>query len=836
MARESSYQSIGNPLQLGRLPKRRPDIAMRYLPCTPVEDSRHTLEIVRVAFVIGLAAIAVHYFAVFPQGPFPFLMTNALPAFAAIVIMLRAYHEHDRRLLGLPLACLAAGTLYLNFPLPFAMHQAIASLALARLTWLVADHWTHFCTASPLDRTTANCLHQQWKWYVGGISCIPVLVFVVSRFSTVFAIALGTAVVVVQFGDLVFRGTSLRKFLVMWRALVSWLTYDKLDVSPPGSFSSPAGVWQVRLGMSVLCLVSLSVLPIDTILRQAQLQSSGEPFSIFAELRSLLVTNLLYLPTFAILPTLATIVVPVVLTLPLLAVSERFRRGKVNAENWQQLVDDVQSSDDPVERESIFMGRVAQDATPFIVPRKVYSEHAHFLGDSGGGKTSMGLSPLAEQLGIRGDCSIIVVDLKADSMELFGMLEATARKARERTGRSPAIKHFTNQTDRSTFAFNMLRYPFWKDLDLYMRTDILCGALGLTYGADYGEGYYSSANAAVLHATMQRYPDVETFRELGERVGYITTKAKDVGLPSETKKAGVHVKAVLDRLGTCPALNADPTDGCNDEALKHAIDFTEVFQQPQFHYFHLSSTLAPGASPEIARLVTYSLLAAATQVQRRCQVYLVIDEFQRMVARNIEYMLQLARSMGVGVILANQSMQDLRTSTADLIPAIEANCRYRQWFSVSSADDRKRLIESSGETIETLMTQTITNSETNTSSVSYSEHFRPRLTVNDLLLASDHPRRSIARISRGDGYAQYGGMPVTIESDYHISQQEYDQRKNTPWPTGVTGAFQPQKPDANAPSQKKPPGPVVTTEVIGSGIDPLSQFKPKRSRRKKAEA
>ncbi len=35
-----------------------------------------------------------------------------------------------------------------------------------------------------------------------------------------------------------------------------------------------------------------------------------------------------------------------------------------------------------------------------------------------------------------------------------------------------------------------------------------------------------------------------------------------------------------------------------------------------------------------------------------------------MVAANLEYALQLARSMGVGVILANQSMEDLEMGLA----------------------------------------------------------------------------------------------------------------------------------------------------------------------------
>jgi hypothetical protein len=92
-----------------------------------------------------------------------------------------------------------------------------------------------------------------------------------------------------------------------------------------------------------------------------------------------------------------------------------------------------------------------------------------------------------------------------------------------------------------------------------------------------------------------------------------------------------------------------------------------------------------------------------------------------------------------------------------------------------------------------------------------------RLTANDVLLASDHPQQSIVRISRGDGYAQYGGMPVIVESNYHISEQEYQRRKAMPWPAGMPGAFVPGTVSMAPAGRGGSPtvGPVVTTEVIG---------------------
>ncbi|HRA90230.1 MAG TPA: hypothetical protein PK992_19230 [Planctomycetaceae bacterium] len=126
--------------------------------------------------------------------------------------------------------------------------------------------------------------------------------------------------------------------------------------------------------------------------------------------------------------------------------------------------------------------------------------------------------------------------------------------------------------------------------------------------------------------------------------------------------------------------------------------------------------------------------------ERKHPVFLVVDEFQRIVAGNLEYILQRARSMNVGVILANQSMEDPRTRATDLIPTLEANCRYRQWFAVSSSDDRARVVANSGETMEDFVTRSFSE---NGESYTYVPKLMPRLSQNDVLLITDHPKQSI---------------------------------------------------------------------------------------------
>ena len=129
-----------------------------------------------------------------------------------------------------------------------------------------------------------------------------------------------------------------------------------------------------------------------------------------------------------------------------------------------------------------------------------------------------------EQLISFGDCSVIVIDLKADSLELLATLNAAAERTREEKGIRLPLKYFSNQRSKARFAFNPMQQPFWKDLDLNTQTDLLLGAAGLTYGTDYGEGFYSSANLAIGEAAMRSGPQsiaglVENLQQITDAAG-----------------------------------------------------------------------------------------------------------------------------------------------------------------------------------------------------------------------------------------------------------------------------------------------------------------------------
>lgn len=807
--RDSYYQSVGNPVQLDRLPETRPRLELLSPPST------RSATAFRVASVLsGMAAAAmVALLMLRPSGIDwlePFDLAYALP----VLLMGIGHAWHTQRLASLlhpAVLCalvLVAASEHTPWPIQAGLFSAVMALLISTLGW----HAVEWHTVAPLPHDTAVALRATSRQQLGVMALAVSTIVFWTLITDSFLAKLALLTLPLAVCAMPSPATLITPRTTMIRDTIgSWLTYEAPPL--PGLWQSPAGEVRGRIGLwltaSVLAAVVLirwRASPLPQILqagheRQAlwQQQLAAKGANAFDQARYGLVSGGLTVLSVLALPVLGVIALAVAGAMPVLVDAVARRDAVLSANDADKtlipevsILSDLRTSTDRTESNSLYFGRVVTDGSPVLVPRVILTEHAHGLGDSGGGKTALFLCPTIEQLIGFGDCSVIVLDLKGDSLELLASLQAGAEQVRRTHGRTLPLKFFSNQRDKATFAFNPLAQPFWSNFDLLTQTDILCAANGLTYGTDYGAGYFTSANSAIVFFTLKMFPHVRTFTELAECIGTVMTAAKKRDLHPEIRKAGVHVQEVIKRLAACEPLNVTQTSHPR-EAVEQAIDLTQYFRTPQLLYCQLPSTLSPSGAPEVARLFTYMLLAASTQTKRECPVFLVIDEFQRMVASNLEYMLQLARSMGVGVILANQSMQDLHKGNTNLIPAIEANCRLRQWFSVSSTDDQERLIRSGGETVElsSSWSQSTTADGKTSTSQTQSELVVPRLTINDILLTNDHPLRSILRISRGAGYSQYGGFPVVIETQYHISAAEYDRRKALSWPAAA-GAFAPR--------------------------------------------
>ena len=826
--RDAYYQSVGNPLQLDRLPNTQPTLEL--LPPTAPISQRwgQTFGSLVVAAVVATAALILYQ----PPGITwlePFDLIFAWPTLIGGVT-LACYFQQWRWLVN-PIWLSALVLAFVNHRTPWSIQVIMTAATLGFLVYAYGRHWSVVVTTAPVSRDVADKYRAQCSEILIGIAG-TISILVAGLLWTRWPLLMLAMGVLPLIPLLIPKPKELKSSVwsVIRTSILSWFTFEAQPL--PGLVQSPIGRAADRRALSLVCglLVMLALSrttfsPAHAVIAFARSQDpavTSETITTTAEMHPLPLKLLILTVTFiavAALPVLIPFGIAIPATVGVLLGAAARRGATRDTNTTQTIIHDLRRSTDLTERTSLYYGRVVADGSPVLVPRIVLCEHAHGLGDSGAGKTALFLAPTIEQLVLPADCSVIVLDLKADSLELLATLQAAAERARREHSIAMPLKFFSNQPTKATFAFNPMTQPYWDKFDLLTRTDILCAANGLSYGTDYGAGFYSSANAAILHHAMRTFPNVRTFTELADCIGHVLTSAQKRELNPEIRKAGVHVHEVIKRLKACEALNVTGTTGHSRDVVENAIDLTQVFQEPQLLYFHLSSTLSPSGAPEIARLVTYMLLASATQCERRHPVFLVIDEFQRIVANNLEYMLQLARSMGVGVILANQSMEDLRRGNTNLIPAIEANCRLRQWFSVSSSDDQQRLIEGSGLTVDRQLgysTSTNAKGET-TTTFSETEQVVNRFTMNDVLLTSDHPFRSFLRIGRGAGYTQYGGMPVIIESEFHISEKEYQRRRAMPWPeapgTFVPADFIPMQGDKGPRKPgPKPPGPIITIE------------------------
>ena len=464
--------------------------------------------------------------------------------------------------------------------------------------------------------------------------------------------------------------------------------------------------------------------------------------------------------------------------------------------SWDTIVNDIHQSPNRTANQSIFIGHVAATGAPVLVPRKVFAHHAHILGATGTGKTSLGFVNLVTQLIRFGDSSVVILDLKGDDQGLFEVARTEAGNARRHSPNGLPFKWFTNRIVHSTFAFNPFSQFKSARLSTSQMADVVTNALGLQYGTDFGRGYFTSANADILFDCLERNPNVGSFRELCE---LLDDRKAYQGHP-QLWQAASHIHAVVKRLASVEQLNISPRNLTQPkEVLDASIDFASVVRQPQVVYFNLPSTTGQMAAPEIGRLALQALLeqAAHTPRRHRKQVYVFIDEFQNIVAKNVEKFLQMARSYKLGFILANQGMQALKTNDIDLTHTLVNSTNFKQVFSIFDGRDQADYTAASGETLDYLNSvSTTTSSGGSTSRTSrtrtYSEQVGPRLRANDILQASDDERLSIVKVTPSGGFAQFRGMPFLVKSDWRFLEKVYENMQNADWPAPPPGAFVPE--------------------------------------------
>lgn len=453
---------------------------------------------------------------------------------------------------------------------------------------------------------------------------------------------------------------------------------------------------------------------------------------------------------------------------------------------WQWYVDRLRDSphkaNDPLgwpirEAEHLFLGVEPQARFPVLLHKPLLSEHAYVVGDSGSGKTSLGLMPMLMQI-MRGNvhhkneytppAPMLVIDLKGDPA-LFNLVR------REAEARGQEFRFFTTERGKASHHFNPFDSFTTKSRSPIELCNLMLDALGLNHGEGYGRGYYSRQSRSLLLDALNHESKPKSFEEL-----YAALR--------ELRAASDVYQDTVELISTVHALTQYPMLAVKRN-LKHpeqAIHMPSAIERRQAVYFWLPAAVESVSAREVAKLALYCMLSACIDRQRSNpaepvrQVYLVIDEFQRIAAENFKVILEQARSFGLSMTLANQSVTDLHTPSFDLRPTVRTNTRIKRYFSVTDPREVRELSDTSG--LEVMYMSTHTSSSSGHSAESVRDMLKPRFTTNDILAASDHPLDSILHVSRGSGYTQFAGLPIMVRSGWPLSQEDYTKLQRQPWP------------------------------------------------------
>lgn len=484
----------------------------------------------------------------------------------------------------------------------------------------------------------------------------------------------------------------------------------------------------------------------------------------------------------------------------------------------------------------LYIGRTLADGTPWVIDRRLLRTHAHYMGGTGSGKSALGVFPTASQLIAHDDSSVVVIDMKGDNSLFWGCFVEAQRAGLP-------FRWFTLEPGAASFAFNPLRQRANLARGINARAQSLLVSLGLYFGDAYGKSYFQSITLDTLTAFLAKFQDIRSFSDLAryaeEPGSYVATGTDQEG--------SQHLRMLLRQLAAVGPLNVadDARLTVAPAVLEHQIDMMDVLTRKQVVFFSLPSLEEELTAKSVGKLALYALVHAAKIVNRTRKslpCYVFIDEFQQVCAENVKILLEMARSMGVYLVLSHQDISQLKTVDYDITSTVESSTTFKLVFEASSLTALKQMEEYGGEGRVANLAWTqlhhpglamndddafsparaYPRRDFEPPTIQVSERVQPRLSRNEILAVSAHPLRAFVRSRADSGLTQHAGQWTVIECEYPIPFDEYKARAETPWPTehpacvvvdGDRGGDEPSAGLPNRPLPVTPPSKAVDRAI-----------------------
>lgn len=431
-----------------------------------------------------------------------------------------------------------------------------------------------------------------------------------------------------------------------------------------------------------------------------------------------------------------------------------------------------------------FVGTDVRTGAPIVKHISSFMELCLKVGPMGSGK-----STAMEQLAVRDTelgYSVVYIDLKGGSLEVHEGLRLAAQR------RGVPMKRFSIAMDYASHVANPFLMRFWETMSARQRAQYILAIGGVENDlAKYGEGFFTTACGELAAYLFENCEPIRDFVDCANRLEHIF-QVKPVTIPGELLRHGAHIVGAARRLSGIEALNAGSANE-SDAVFANRIDFADLFQTQQVHYYHLPASRGGQLAGEVSRAICRGVTSAAEALRNRGQTFFFIDEFGEASSSMLNTFLSQSRSLNIGVTLSNQSIDQISDKT--VLANVVNGTRIRQWFGFGP-DTQLWFEARSGKRIDHL--RSITKSDKpfeGSTSITLSETLVPYLSVNDLKRITADPTLSVLESVRDDGLTHTGGLPQVVRTRYTISETEYHRRQNAEWPVDPGTVLQRQPVD-----------------------------------------
>src|SRR5690606_12657639 len=220
------------------------------------------------------------------------------------------------------------------------------------------------------------------------------------------------------------------------------------------------------------------------------------------------------------------------------------------------------------------------------------------------------------------------------------------------------------------------------------------------------------------------------------------------------KTHGAHPTYVVERLAKIESLGngADAAD-----ALDSAIDPERFVREPCFAYYDLDPFTDPEASGEVCRLAVDNSFSRISAISRSVAHIILIDEFAIVIAASLAQLFRQARETNCGLILATQSVADLKQDSMDLTDTILNTTPVQVFMRVTEPAGMRLLRELGGTRLEhSLSVSHSRNAQGEvSSSTTVSETLVDRINVPEIERVNSDNNLEFMRIIGNEGPGKY---------------------------------------------------------------------------------